>query len=298
MLRKMLLCSAAIRAGTTAVAAALLLTCAALTPEAYAGPAPGAASEERDEEGYKSRYVQCYGADREAAERECDAILARLRERYGVPKRWRVFPVRVEPRVCGAIAGYTLYSAPDVVEVVCYRSLAESRGGVLDHELTHAFFFYLLGSNFDLFLNEGAAQNSEYSNRAALRELVWRQYSAGRFLPLDALYGRNEYDPGLLLYTEGFSVVDFLIGRGGSAWFSGFVEYLTHDAADIDDALAAFYGYASLAELEEDWLAFVRAGQSRGAVTPVAQEFRKSARRRRDTARYSIEDKEKSEDEN
>ena len=219
---------------------------------------------------YRSRYVTATGLNAEAIERECDAIVERLCARYGTPARWRTFRVRVEPRAGGAIAGYTLYSEPNVVEVVSFRSLEESRGSVLDHEMTHAFFFYLLGSNFDLLVNEGLAQNSEYRERARLRDQVWRRYSAGEFLPLAALYGRNEYDGAALLYTEGFSVVDFLVGRGGSRWFAEFVAYLTHDARDVEDALSAFYGYATLDELERDWLEYVRAGQARSSTRRVA----------------------------
>ena len=247
-----------------AFAASFLIT---LAGAAGLANEPGASGQ------YRSRYVVATGPNAAAIERECDAIVERLMARYGVPARWRVFRVRVEPRPGGAVAGYTLYSEPDVIEVVSFRSLEESRGSVLDHETTHAFFFYLLGSNFDLFVNEGLAQNSEYRERARLREQVWRRYNAGEFLPLSALYGRNEYDPGLLLYTESFSVVDYLVGRGGSRWFAEFVAYLTHDAPDVGDALLAFYGYASLAELERDWLDYVRSGQSRPSTRAVARLY-------------------------
>lgn len=231
--------------------------------------------------GYRSPYVRATGANAEAIERECDAIVERLKARYGTPRRWRVFPVRIEPRSGGAIAGYTVYSVPNVVEVVSFRSLEESRGSVLDHELTHAFFFYLVGSNFDLFLNEGLAQNSEYRTRQALRESVWRRGVAGEFVPLATLYGRGEYDPALLIYTEGFGVADFLIARGGSRWFSAFVVALTREGRGIDATLRAFYGYASLEELERDWLEYVRGGQARATTRRVgaSEEEEKETKR-------------------
>lgn len=248
------------RLGRRAAAiAALILALAAATPTRAATP----------QGEYRSKYVAASGANREAIERECDAIVERLAALYGRPKRWRAFPVKIEPREGGSIAGYTLYRAPNVLEVVSYRSLEESRGGVLDHEMTHAFFFYLIGSSFDLFLNEGLAQSSEYANRANLREIAWRRYTSGEFLPLASLYGRGEYDKGLLLYTEGFSVVDFLIGRGGSRWFAEFVKYLTNESQGVGEALRAFYGYASLGELQEDWLRYVETGQDRSRTRRV-----------------------------
>ena len=232
------------------------------------------------QEEYRSPYVAASGANREAIERECDAIVERLAARYGKPARWRVFPVKIEPREGGPIAGYTLYRAPYVLEVVSYRSLEESRGGVLDHEMTHAFFFYLIGSSFDLFLNEGLAQSSEYANRAALRETAWRRYASGEFLPLASLYGRGDYDTGLLLYTEGFSVVDFLIGRGGSRWFAEFVKYSTRESDDVGEALRAFYGYASLGELQEDWLRYVETGQDRTRTRRVYLDYAQEKKER------------------
>ena len=84
-----------------------------------------------------------------------------------------------------------------------------------------------------------------------------------------SLYGRGEYDKGLLLYTEGFSVVDFLIGRGGSRWFAEFVKYLTNESQGVGEALRAFYGYASLGELQEDWLRYVETGQDRSRTRRV-----------------------------
>ncbi|MDD3590624.1 MAG: hypothetical protein PHO46_10205, partial [Thermoguttaceae bacterium] len=86
---------------------------------------------------------------------EADRILDRLEERYGKPKVWKPFPIYFKRYTGNGVAGYTLYSQPVVKEVVVFEPFANSVGATLDHELTHAFFFYFLNSNFDLFLNEG-----------------------------------------------------------------------------------------------------------------------------------------------
>lgn len=212
----------------------------------------------------RSKYVRVEGVlNPLAVERECDAIVARLVERYGVPRRWKTFPVRFRRPNGGPVAGYTAYARPDVAEIVLYMTFEESRGGALDHELTHAFFFYYLDDYFDLLFNEGVAQNSETANRARLRGEVYRRFARGETTSLARLYGRNEYDPELLLYVQGFSVVDYLIGRGGSRWFAAFLDELTNGNVGLDDALRRFYDCESLDALEREWREYVRNGQDR-----------------------------------
>lgn len=220
------------------------------------------------ETNYQSEYVATTGPDAVLIGRECDAIVKRLEERYGKPKYWRVFPVRFAPGRGGAVAGYTIYSRPNVVEVAIFQTLDEARGGTLDHELTHAFFFYLLQSNFDLFLNEGLAQNSEYRRRESLRQTVYRRYLNGEFWDLDRLYGRDRYDGGLLIYHEGFSVVDFLVARGGSLWIAAFMDELVR-SNDVDKTLFRYYGYRNLQELQNAWVDYVERGQDRRTVGAV-----------------------------
>ena len=198
----------------------------------------------------------------------CDKILDRLEARYGKPKVWEPFPVYFKRYTGNGIAGYTQYGGGRVNEVVVYETLDNAIGGTLDHELTHAFFFYLLNSNFDLFLNEGLAQNSEYRRRETLRQTVYRRYSNGEFWNLDQLYGRNSYDGGLLIYHEGFSVVDFLIARGGSLWIAAFMDELVK-TDDVNRTLERFYGYKNLSELQSAWTRYVESGQDRQTVGAV-----------------------------
>lgn len=199
---------------------------------------------------------------------EVDKILDRLVERYGTPRAWTPFPIYYKRYRGDGVAGYTLYSGNVVKEVVVYESFSDSVGGTLDHELTHAFYFYLLNSNFDLFLNEGIAQNSEYRRRESLRQTVYRRYSSGDFWELDKLYGRNCYDSTLLIYHQGFSVVDFLIGRGGSQWFTEFMRALVK-SDNIDAELRRFYGYKSLAELQDAWREYIEKGQDRATLRAI-----------------------------
>ena len=199
---------------------------------------------------------------------ECDAILDRLEERYGKPKVWNAFPIYFERYRGDGIAGYTSYVAPNVAKVVCFEPFENAKGGTLDHELTHAFFFYFLNGNFDLFLNEGLAQNSEYRRRESLRQTVYRRYNNGEFWDISQLYGRNRYDSGLRLYHEGFSGVDFLVALGGSRWFAEFMTELVR-TNDVDSALRRFYGYDSLDALQPAWRDYVEGGQDRQTVHAI-----------------------------
>lgn len=199
---------------------------------------------------------------------ECDRILDRLEERYGKPKVWKPFPIYFRRYTGNGVAGYTMYTGAVVSEVVVYEPLSTSVGGTLDHELTHAFFFYYLNSNFDLFLNEGIAQNSEYRRRESLRQTVYRRYNNGDFWALSSLYGRNAYDGGLRIYHQGFSVVDFLIARGGSLWIGEFLKELVA-TNNINQCLMRYYGYKNISELQSDWIDYVITGQNRHAVGAV-----------------------------
>lgn len=218
---------------------------------------------------YRSNFVEVSGvADRAAVERECDAIIFRLIDRYGAPENWERFPVVFTGGGRG-YAGCTFYQKPRVIRVEICQSFATARGGTLDHELTHAFMFYKLNNVFSLFFNEGVAQNSECVQRDRLRETVYRRAANGEFIALDNLVNRNSYDGSLLIYHQGFSVVDFLIARGGSGWLCEFLDATTNGGVDLTDALKAFYGYKTFDEFETDWINYVGGGQDRAAAQPL-----------------------------
>lgn len=199
---------------------------------------------------------------------ECDRILDRLEERYGKPKVWKPFSIYFQRYRGDGVAGYTLYQGGAVVRVVCFEPLTSAKGGTLDHELTHAFFFYFLDSNFDLFLNEGLAQNSEYRRRESLRQTVYRRYNNGEFWDIANLYGRNAYDNALRIYHQGFSFVDFLVARGGSQWLASFMTELVR-TNDVDATLYRYYGYRNLKEAQRAWLDYVIYGQNRQSVEAI-----------------------------
>lgn len=214
-----------------------------------------------------SKYVDVKGSDMDEVTEECDNIIERLNQRYGKPKTWKRFPVRFSVGG-GNVAGYTSYAGV-VNEVVVFQSFDVARGGTLDHELTHAYFFYLLEKNFPLLLSEGVAQNSEYRRRKSLRQTVHRRYTNNEFVSLSSLFKRNGYDGGLLIYHEGFSLVDFLIAKGGSRWFAMFLNDYSNKTKNINASLKRFYDYNDIEELESDWIEYIKDGQDRRSVKSV-----------------------------
>lgn len=224
---------------------------------------------------YQSNFVEVSGvSNRAEIERECDAIIFRLSDRYGAPKNWVKFPVVFTGGGRG-YAGCTYYQKPRVVRVEICQPFDSARGGTLDHEITHAFFFYLLNNSFSLFFNEGVAQNSEYNQRKRLRSTVYRRASNGEFVPLTSLVNRSSYDGALLVYHQGFSVVDFLIARGGSAWLYEFLDDLTNGTQNLNECLKRFYGYSSFSDFEKDWWEYVDGGQNRAGVEPLIKKVMK-----------------------
>ena len=101
-----------------------------------------------------------------------------------------------------------------------------------------------------------------------MRQTVYRRYVNGEFWELDRLYGRDAYDGGLLVYHEGFSVVDFLIARGGSLWIAAFMDELVR-SNDVDKTLDRYYGYRNLKELQRAWIDYVERGQDRRTVGAI-----------------------------
>ena len=71
-----------------------------------------------------------------------------------------------------------------------------------------------------------------------------------------------------MIYHEGFSVVDFLIARGGSQWIAEFLDELVK-TNDVNSTLSRFYGYKSLSELQTAWKAYIESGQDRQSVEAI-----------------------------
>lgn len=131
---------------------------------------------------------------------------------------------------------------------------------VLPHEVTHTVFAYYFRCPVPRWADEGGAVLSEDDLERGRHDQLCRQIlnTPGRAIPLRRLFALQQY-PGdvMALYAEGFSVSQFLVSNGGRPTFLAFVA--TGMQRGWDAAAQYFYHYNSVDELEQAWLAHLRA---------------------------------------
>jgi hypothetical protein len=163
------------------------------------------------------------------------------------------------------------------------RAVLES---VLPHEMTHAVFAAHFGRPLPCWADEGASISMELgADRQELETLFPRRLQQGRVLSLTELFATRNYprDP-LPLYAESLSVVRFLLTRGGK---QEFVSYLGDGIRSRDWAATTrtHYGYATLEDLEQAWLTWVRLGSGDSTTLAVNGLSGRAAPRGRRAAR-------------
>lgn len=131
---------------------------------------------------------------------------------------------------------------------------------VLPHEVTHTVFAQYFRCPVPRWADEGGAVLSEDEVERNRHDMLVRQIlnSPGRAMPLRRLFSLRDY-PGdvMVLYAEGYSVSQFLVDAGGRQTFLAFVAQGMNEG--WDHAVRASYRYNSVEELEQAWLAHLRA---------------------------------------
>lgn len=138
------------------------------------------------------------------------------------------------------------------------RAILES---VLPHEVLHAVFAAHFGRPLPRWAEEGACISMEQgTERGDLEWLLPNRLRRGRVLGLPELFATRTYpqDP-LPWYAQSLSVVRFLLAHGGQREFVGFLEDGLRNT-DWCATTRAHYGYQTLDDLQEAWLAWVRLG--------------------------------------
>jgi hypothetical protein len=151
---------------------------------------------------------------------------------------------------------------------------------VLPHEVTHTVFAYYYRCPVPRWADEGGAVLSEDEIEKDRHDRLVRHIlnTPGRKIPLRRLFALHDY-PGdvMVLYAEGFSVSNFLVSQSNRRTFLEFV-YHGMSGNGWDNAVRTYYRYNSVDELEEAWLAQLRAtrrapvqlAQNTAPATPVA----------------------------
>ncbi len=195
----------------------------------------------------------------EAAERNRKE-LAELWLGVSLPKWYRKCDLKVRIANVGP-GGSTTFSF-DQGEVFGWRmyvqgNLREVLKSVLPHEINHTIFASYFRRPLPRWLDEGAAVSVERgSERTRMKTLLQRNLQAGVRYPLRKLFEFKAYPKNvLLLYAQGFSVVEFLLEDGGHRVFMQFTGHLLRHGPD--SALKKFYAIRDAEHLEAKWLRWI-----------------------------------------
>ena len=166
---------------------------------------------------------------------------------------------------------------------------------VLPHEVNHTIFACYFRRPLPRWADEGAATLFEHPSEQRLQlELLKSVVDSPReFIPLKRLLSMKEYPRGhrpmLIMYAEGFAMVDFLIQQKGKETYLKFLADGHRNGWEA--AIKRHYNHAGIGVLQNDWRAWVKAGMprydsapevlltatpasDRGAARPVALERR------------------------
>lgn len=136
---------------------------------------------------------------------------------------------------------------------------------VLPHEVLHTIFASHFRQPLPRWADEGACSTVEHPSEQTKHGTHLVEFlRTGRGLPFDKMLAMTEYPADVMpLYSQGYSVSDFLIQHNGKQGFVGFLEDMFAAGGDYRTALKANYDYATSAELQTAWLEWIRAGSPR-----------------------------------
>ena len=138
---------------------------------------------------------------------------------------------------------------------------------VLPHEITHTVLATHFGRPLPRWADEGICTTVEHAEERAKHEAKLREFLASRRgIAMNQLFLLTEYPNDVLpMYAQGYSVCRFLIEQRGPETLIAFLtDYMTHPSWTQN--VRKHYGYDSLSQLQQRWLAWVAAGSG-----PVGQ---------------------------
>lgn len=172
-------------------------------------------------------------------------------------------PIRVIAGDHLAAQGVTTYHRSPVrdfqMEVV--GSTERILDSVLPHEVTHTLLATHFGRPLPRWADEGICTTVEHPVERQKHEAKLREFlSTRRGISMNKLFLMTEYPADVLpMYAQGYSVCQFLIAQRGPRQFVDFVgDYMRNPSWTQN--VRKHYGYESLAELQQLWLAWVAKG--------------------------------------
>jgi len=139
-----------------------------------------------------------------------------------------------------------------------HRRLLDS---VLPHEITHTIMATHFRCPLPRWADEGAATSVEHiSERTKYYQMLHQFLRSGRGIAFSQMFAMSEYPEDVLpLYSQGFTLADFLIQHGGRQKFVTFIEDGLSDGRWVQ-AIERNYPWQDLGTLQNDWLAWVEKG--------------------------------------
>ena len=192
--------------------------------------------------------------------------------------------VSVEPSRTGGETTFSFESRNGVSTVASQKmkifgGLEQLLHSVLPHEVTHTVFAQHFGQAVPRWADEGGSVYSEndeerYQHDIRCRELL----NSGKGFRLGALFSMNKYPPDMhTLYAEGYSVVSFLVAKGGPTGRKRFLEFvrvgMRNDNRNWEQAVRQVYPeYEAVDDLQADWIASLKSSRPERAtkVKPAA----------------------------
>lgn len=132
---------------------------------------------------------------------------------------------------------------------------------VLPHEVTHTVLATHFGRPLPRWADEGICTTVEHESERDKHEAKLREFLATRRgIAMNQLFLLTEYPNDVLpMYAQGYSVCRFLIEQQDAPTFIAFLtDYMRRPS--WTENVKKHYGYESLAELQQYWLAWVSEG--------------------------------------
>lgn len=190
-------------------------------------------------------------------------------------------PIRVISGQNLAAQGVTTYNRAPVrdfqMEVV--GSPQRILDSVLPHEVTHTILATYFGRPLPRWADEGICTTVEHASERQKHEAKLLEFlRSRRGIAMNKLFLLTEYPQDVLpMYAQGYSVCQFLIAQKGPRQFVTFLgDYMQNPS--WTQSIRNHYGYESLAELQQAWLAWVSNGSGpvdlyvKNAVRPGAPD--------------------------
>ena len=196
-----------------------------------------------------------------------------------LPKNWRKpCPIRVRVGEQLGAGGETsfLFDRGHVFgwEMEIQGSLERVLDSVLPHEITHTIFASYFRQPLPRWADEGACTTVEHEvERGNHRRMLVEFLHTSRGIAFSQMFAMTEYPRDVLpLYSQGHSLVTYLLQQGGPRKFVAFMENGL-EADRWTEAVREHYGHPSLAALQDSWLDWVKEGSPETEqVAPLGEE--------------------------